>query len=235
VATIPRSTFPACYFDALPDYPQTRSAFRSTTRHGCDPATGSFIAQTRCLTTARHPRLLLERPLPFGAFPPLGIKAFRPIRYRVSPPSESARSPFAPRRRFVLGFGYGSTFQARFVFGGLLLRFQLAASSARSAFRLCYPIRLAPVWAASLLLARCRFHSLLENRASSLHSPWGFFGPSGSKCSAGLAVFRPAFRILPISLRSPPPVSICQDLLLVPVTSVSAADHRSRSATSSEV
>jgi hypothetical protein len=39
---------------------------------------------------------------------------------------------------------------------GLLLRFQLAASSARSALLLRYPVRLAPVSAASMLLARCR-------------------------------------------------------------------------------
>ena len=108
---------------------------------------------------------------------------------------------------------------------GLPLRFQLAASSARSAFLLCYPIRLAPVWAASLLLARCSFHGLLEDRSSSLHSPLGLLPPSGSKRSAGFAVFRPAFRLRPISLRSPPPVSI---------SSVSATDHRSWSATSSE-
>jgi hypothetical protein len=47
----------------------------------------------------------------------------------------------------------------------------LAASSARSALLLRYPNRLAPVSAASLLLARCSLRSLLENRASSLHSP----------------------------------------------------------------
>ena len=101
---------------------------------------------------------------------------------------------------------------------GLLLRFQLAASSARSALQLRYPVRLAPVSAASLLLARCSFHDSLENRASSLHSPSGLLPPSGSKRSAGFAVFRPAFRLRPISSRSPPPVSI---------SSVSAADQRS--------
>ena len=113
---------------------------------------------------------------------------------------------------------------------GLLLRFQLAASAARSAFRLRYPIRLAPVWAASLLLARCSLHDLLEDRASSLHSPLGLLLPAGSKRSAGFAAFRPAFRTRPISLRSPPPVSI----YCLTSTSVSAADHRSRSATFSE-
>ena len=108
---------------------------------------------------------------------------------------------------------------------GLPLRFQLAASSARSAFLLRYPNRLAPASAASMLLARCSFHDLLEDRASSLHSPWGLLPPAGSKRSAGFAVFRSTFRTRPISLRSPPPFSI---------SSVSAADHRSRPATYSE-
>jgi hypothetical protein len=89
---------------------------------------------------------------------------------------------------------------------GLPLRFQLAVSTARSAFLLCYPVRLAPVWAASLLLARCSFHGSLEDRSPSLHSPLGLLPPSGSKRSAGFAAFRPAFRLRPISLRSPPPV-----------------------------
>jgi len=48
------------------------------------------------------------------------------------------------------------------------------------------------------------------------------YHPAGSKRSAGLAVNRPAFRLRPISLRSPQPVSI---------SSGSAADQRSRSAT----
>jgi hypothetical protein len=136
-ATLPKASgkmtenhtdFPACYFDALPNCLQARSIFRSTARRGCDPAAGSFIAQTRCLTTTRHPRLLLRRPLPLGAFPPLRIEAFCPIRYRVSPLSESARSPFAPRCRFVLGFGCGSTFQVRYVSVSLLFPFLCSRS-----------------------------------------------------------------------------------------------------------
>jgi hypothetical protein len=60
---------------------------------------------------------------------------------------------------------------------------------------------------------------------SSLHSPSGFLRPSGSKRSAESAACQPAFRVRPISVRSPPPSSI---------TRFSAADHRSRSATFSE-
>ena len=41
--------------------------------------------------------------------------------------------------------------------------------------------------------------------ASSLHSPSGLLHPSGSKRSAGFAARRPAFRIRPISVRSPQP------------------------------
>jgi hypothetical protein len=57
---------------------------------------------------------------------------------------------------------------------------------------------------------------------SNLHSPSGLLHPSRSKRSAGLAACQSAFRFRPISSRSPQPVSI---------TSVSAADHRSWSAT----
>jgi len=71
--------------------------FCSTTCPGFDPATGRFNAQTRCLTSAQHSRLLLESPLPVGAVPPLRIKAFNPIRFRANSPSESARSAFTPR------------------------------------------------------------------------------------------------------------------------------------------
>jgi len=73
--------------------------------------------------------------------------------------------------------------------------------------------RLQPV-AASATASACR--------ASCLHSPSGLLHPSRSKRSAGFAACQSAFRSRPISVRSPPPLSI---------TSVSAADHRSRSAT----
>ncbi len=58
-------------------------------------------------------------------------------------------------------------------------------------------------------------------RACCLHSPPGLLLPSGSKRSTAFAACRSACRIRPISLRSPPPVSM----------KVWAADHRSRSAT----
>jgi hypothetical protein len=44
--------------------------------------------------------------------------------------------------------------------------------------------------------------------ATNLHSPLGLFGPSGSKRSTDIAAGRPAFRIRPISSRSPQPQSI---------------------------
>jgi hypothetical protein len=58
---------------------------------------------------------------------------------------------------------------------GLLLRFQLAAFAARSALLLCYPIRLAPVWVASLLLARCSFRSLFDSPRLQPPLPFGAF------------------------------------------------------------
>src|SRR5262249_51656636 len=43
------------------------------------------------------------------------------------------------------------------------------------------------------------------SRSPDPHSPLGFLGPSGSKRSTGSAATRPAFRIRPISGRSPQP------------------------------
>jgi len=43
-------------------------------------------------------------------------------------------------------------------------------------------------------------------RYSGLHSPLGLLPPFGSKCSAGFAASRSAFRIRPIPSRSPLPV-----------------------------
>ena len=99
----------------------------------------------------------------------------------------------------------------------------LAGSSARSAFRLRYPNRLAPIRAASKLQARCGLCRLAwAGCFSCLHSPLGLLPPSGSKRSAGLAARQSAFRLRPISLRSPQPSSI---------TRLSTTDHRSRPAT----
>src|SRR5260370_38030751 len=53
-------------------------------------------------------------------------------------------------------------------------------------------------------------------RACDLHSPPGLLPPSGSKRSTAFAACRSAWRIRPISFRSPPPVLV----------KVWAADHR---------
>ncbi len=106
---------------------------------------------------------------------------------------------------------------------GLLLRFQRTASATRSTFWLRHLLRLAPVRVASLLLARCSFYTTFEGPLSRLPLPlWDSCLPPGSKRSAAFVISRPAFRLRPISLRSLSPVSI---------TSVSAADQRSRFAT----
>jgi hypothetical protein len=60
-------------------------------------------------------------------------------------------------------------------------------------------LRVVPVAASSTGSAGC---------SSCLHSPSGLLLPFGSKRSAGPAACRLAFRTRPISLRSPPPVSI---------------------------
>ena len=73
--------------------------------------------------------------------------------------------------------------------------FGSAASSGLPRFRQF--LRLKPVADSTLGSTDC---------LTDLHSPLGVLPPSGSKRSTGLAARQPAFRIRPISLRSPQPV-----------------------------
>ena len=75
----------------------------------------------------QHFRLLPESPLPFGAFRPLGIRAFNPVpagklTFRLRP--ISLRSP----RASLLDRTHGSTFQVRYACGGLLFLKPLGTS-----------------------------------------------------------------------------------------------------------
>jgi len=72
--------------------------------------------------------------------------------------------------------------------------------------------------------SRCRLASALNGCSCDLHFPSGLLPPSGSKRSIASAATRPAFRIRPISSRSPTPVLFLG----------SASDHRFRSATFEE-
>ena len=103
----------------------------------------------------------------------------------------------------------------------LLLRRLATCFPARSALPLHCRTRFAPASAASLLLARCSSAYRSTDRFSDLHFPLGILAPAGSKRSTGSAACRPAFRIRPISSRSPPPF----------LFQSAATDHRSWLAT----
>jgi hypothetical protein len=105
---------------------------------------------------------------------------------------------------------------------GLLLRLETCRLYGPFGSPLHRLSRFAPSQAASPLKPVAASATGPACRSPSLHSPLGSLLPFGSKRSAGSAARRLTFRTRPISLRSPQPLSIA---------SVSAADHRSRSAT----
>ena len=131
--------------------------------------------------------------------------------------SSKARCSLSPRRDRVLVTTFRSPATAAALTASIPRSTLLAcyfaplsiASAARSALLLRYrfpvrpglrpPQRFWPV-AASTTNSICR--------SPGLHSPSGLLHPFGSKRSAGSAASRPAFRTRPISVRSPPPVSI---------------------------
>ena len=83
----------------------------------------------------------------------------------------------------------------------------LTASAARSALRLRCRIPVRPGSGRFNASGPLQLPLPARSAASSgLHSPSGLLPPSGSKRSTGFAASRPAFRIRPISLRSPLPV-----------------------------
>jgi hypothetical protein len=104
----------------------------------------------------------------------------------------------------------------------LILRVPASCFHSPFGFRLCYRFRFAPKSAASTPWPVAASSTGMADRFPCLHSPPGLLPPSGLKRSAGSAASQSAFRFRPISVRSPLPLSIA---------SVSAADHRSRSAT----
>jgi hypothetical protein len=89
---------------------------------------------------------------------------------------------------------------------GLIFPTLPASSAARSASRLHRHSRFAPVLAASLPRARCRFPGWLPQLLSQRPLPFRAFPPFRIDVSTGSAAGRPAFRLRPIPVRSPPPL-----------------------------
>jgi hypothetical protein len=89
----------------------------------------------------------------------------------------------------------------------LLLRCLAASFPARSALLLHHRTPVRPGFGRFLASGPLLFRLPLRLTASPISTPLrGFYFPSGSKRSTGLAACRPAFRIRPISSRSPLPV-----------------------------
>jgi hypothetical protein len=124
-ATIPGSKLPACYFASRLAVSTARSVFRLCRRNSVRPDSGRFNASNPLrFLPARLGWLLLPPPLPVRTFtlprdqsvqqgsqpasPPFRL---RPISYRSPQPLSITRLS-----------SYGSTFQARYVSGGLLFR-----------------------------------------------------------------------------------------------------------------
>jgi hypothetical protein len=96
-ATIPGSPFPACYFATSRLHCTARSDLRSTADSGSPRSTGRFIANAplprlACGSIRRSRKL----DSPSGPLQPSGSNASL-LPLPIGPPSESARSPLAPR------------------------------------------------------------------------------------------------------------------------------------------
>jgi hypothetical protein len=183
-----------------------------------DNSTCAMMAEGLRMSTANRIAVRLASPLPGSRFRRLPDQCFLARRSRFLPETGCSRRPFARPQRFPLPripFRGQSSRPAASLPSKLTLLpvrpFCSATESGSPRFR-----RLRRFWPVAALPA----HS--TDLAPSLHSPLGVLPPARSKRSTGFDACRPAFRIRPISSRSPQPVSI---------SSVSAADHRSWSAT----
>lgn len=119
-APIPASTLPTCFFAASPEPPQTRSAFDSPTPAAFAGWGGITAAGPLPDSFPASPGIAPDLHSPSGVSVPSGSE--RSTRFLPeSPPPRAARSPFAPRNRLYWNSpDSGSTFQARYVPGGLL-------------------------------------------------------------------------------------------------------------------
>ena len=77
--SIPGSKLPTCHFASQPAGSSARSAFRLRRRIRFAPVPAASLPQARCNLADSLDGLRLQPPLPFGAFVPLGIKAFSRI------------------------------------------------------------------------------------------------------------------------------------------------------------
>jgi hypothetical protein len=101
-ASIPGSKFPTCYFTSLLASRSARSALPLHRLYRFAPVQAVSTLRARYRTARQLHRLLSRFPLPFGILTSRRIKSVPPGSLPPGPPSESARFPLAPRRRFLL-------------------------------------------------------------------------------------------------------------------------------------
>ena len=134
-ASIPESTFLACYFASAPLDSAARSVFGSATDPQFAPRPAASTPQTRYSFLDQldlpHPR----PPLPLRTVTSLRIKAFcRTCR-------SSTRLPISPDLRSlpaavsIASYDCGSTFPVRYVLGGLLFPSRVTGGAAESRSR----------------------------------------------------------------------------------------------------
>ena len=119
-SSIPGSKLPACYFASFQITSAPVRPFGSTTAPRFAPVSAASTPRARCTSATRFGLPRLRSPLPSGTFASLGIKAFNrscrlPVRLTNSPDFLSL-----PAARPDESWGYGSSFQVRYVSADLL-------------------------------------------------------------------------------------------------------------------
>ena len=100
---------------------QVRSAFRSAADFGLHPLSAASSREPVTCSLRRSVCSLSGLRSPFGSFTSLVDHSVLPDSAPTSPPSDSARFPFAPRFPFLsLVRGSGSSFPVRYFLGGSL-------------------------------------------------------------------------------------------------------------------
>jgi len=119
-ASIPGSKLPACYFASSRIASVPVRPFGSTTAFRIAPVAAASLPEARCTSTPRFGLPRPQSPLPSGTFTSLGIKAFNRVcclPVRLTNPPDFLSLPAARSNK---SWGYGSSFQGRYVSAGLL-------------------------------------------------------------------------------------------------------------------
>ena len=116
-----RVNVPGLLLRSLLGISQVRSAFRSTADPGLHPLSAASLREPVTCSLPRSVSPFSGLRSPSGSFTSLEAHSVLPDLVPTSPPSDSARSPFAPRFPFLsLVHGIGSSFPVRYFTGGSL-------------------------------------------------------------------------------------------------------------------